>query len=182
MITLVNNPKTVARLRWRAQRRSPVPSTDWGGARPGRGRAVSLPHLARVGRPSARDAVLAAAARRHRSGDAQADARRVGHQVAGDRDLGVLFGRLHRLAEGRSHHDRDRVGRPPHSPSAADPTSDFTYFAKAYFDEALRGTYSFQAAFDQARRASTRASAPRAARRPIRRSMWAPPWKPSCAG
>jgi Peptidase C13 family len=29
--------------------------------------------------------------------------------------------------------------------------SDFTYFAKAYFDEALRGTYSFQAAFDQAR-------------------------------
>jgi hypothetical protein len=30
-------------------------------------------------------------------------------------------------------------------------TSEFTYFAKAYFDEALRGTYSFQAAFDQAR-------------------------------
>ena len=30
-------------------------------------------------------------------------------------------------------------------------TSDFTYFAKAYFDEALRRTYSFQAAFDQAR-------------------------------
>ena len=30
-------------------------------------------------------------------------------------------------------------------------TSDFTYFAKAYFDEALRGTHSFQAAFDQAR-------------------------------
>ena len=29
--------------------------------------------------------------------------------------------------------------------------SDFTYFAKAYFDEALRGTYSFEAAFDQAR-------------------------------
>ncbi len=29
--------------------------------------------------------------------------------------------------------------------------SDFTYFAKAYFDEALRGTHSFQAAFDQAR-------------------------------
>ena len=29
--------------------------------------------------------------------------------------------------------------------------SDFTYFAKAYFDEALRGTYSFVAAFDQAR-------------------------------
>jgi hypothetical protein len=30
-------------------------------------------------------------------------------------------------------------------------TSDFTYFAKAYFDEALRGTHSFQAAFDDAR-------------------------------
>ena len=30
-------------------------------------------------------------------------------------------------------------------------TSDFTYFAKAYFDEALRGTYSFQTAFDDAR-------------------------------
>jgi hypothetical protein len=30
-------------------------------------------------------------------------------------------------------------------------TSEFTYFAKAYFDEALRGTYSFQAAFDLAR-------------------------------
>jgi hypothetical protein len=29
--------------------------------------------------------------------------------------------------------------------------SDFTYFAKAYFDEALRGTYSFQSAFEQAR-------------------------------
>jgi hypothetical protein len=29
--------------------------------------------------------------------------------------------------------------------------SDFTYFAKAYFDEALRGTHSFQAAFEQAR-------------------------------
>jgi len=29
--------------------------------------------------------------------------------------------------------------------------SDFTYFAKAYFDEALRGTYSFQTAFDRAR-------------------------------
>jgi hypothetical protein len=31
--------------------------------------------------------------------------------------------------------------------------SDFTYFAKAYFDEALRGTYSFAQAFDQARAA-----------------------------
>jgi hypothetical protein len=30
-------------------------------------------------------------------------------------------------------------------------TSDFTYFAKAYFDEALRRTHSFKAAFDQAR-------------------------------
>ena len=29
--------------------------------------------------------------------------------------------------------------------------SEFTYFGKAYFDEALRGTYSFKAAFDQAR-------------------------------
>ena len=33
-----------------------------------------------------------------------------------------------------------------------------------------------------ATRASTRASAPRAAHRPIRRSTWAPQWKPSCAG
>jgi len=31
--------------------------------------------------------------------------------------------------------------------------SDFTYFGKAYFDEALRGTYSFIAAFDRARMA-----------------------------
>jgi hypothetical protein len=30
-------------------------------------------------------------------------------------------------------------------------TSEFTYFAKAYFDEALRRTHSFQAAFEQAR-------------------------------
>ena len=30
--------------------------------------------------------------------------------------------------------------------------SDFTYFGKAYFDQALRTTYSFTGAFDAARR------------------------------
>ena len=54
-------------------------------------------------------------------------------------------------------------------------TSDFTYFAKAYFDEALRGTHSFQAAFDQARREHRRTRARRGPQhRPIRRSTWAP--------
>ena len=78
MITLVNNPKTAARF--------PVASATALARTLDRIGEVLDPEedvlflyltLARVRRPSPRDAVLAAAARRHRPGDAQTDAGRV---------------------------------------------------------------------------------------------------------
>ena len=78
-------------------------------------------------------------------------ARRLGHQVAHRRRVGLLLGRLHRCAEGRLHAGADGRRRPTARRSAAASDSDSTYFGEALFQQGLAQSESVLGAFDAAK-------------------------------
>ncbi len=66
--------------------------------------------------------------------------------------LGVLFRRIRRAAQGRLHGRHHGIERRRRKSFGCSSESDATYLARALFDEELRRTYSFEKAFESARK------------------------------
>ena len=80
------------------------------------------------------------------------DARRRGHQLADHRRVRVLFGRLHRAAQGSTTRWSSRRRSPTAISFGCGDRSDATFFGEAFFQRGLAKADSFEAAFDTAKK------------------------------